>query len=151
MKVIYFYEPDEPNGFLGNFYPSPINMKGVIWPTSEHYYQAQKVSGTELAEKIRTMPSPGEAFDYSRTEGFPQRADWYEVRDDVMREVVYAKFTQHPDLKKMLLDTGDDTLVEQSPIDSYWGIGADGKGRNTLGKILMEVRDRIRKEESGVD
>jgi ribA/ribD-fused uncharacterized protein len=149
MKVIRFYEPEDPYGFLSNFYPSPIFMKGKTWPTSEHYYQAQKVAGTGTEEVIRSLETPREAFDITRTEGFPQRPDWHEIRDEVMREVVYNKFIQHPDLKMHLLETEDAVLVEHSFKDSYWGDGGDGKGKNVLGKILMEVRERLKGENDG--
>ena len=151
MKTIHFYEPEDPYGFLSNFYPSPILLKGKMWPTSEHYYQAQKVPGTEIEEEMRMLGTPLEAFEMSRTPGFPQREDWYEVRDDIMREAVYAKFTQHPDLKNQLLDTKDAVLVEHSFRDNYWGDGGDGKGKNVLGKILMEVRERLKGEDREKD
>jgi len=43
-----------------------------------------------------------------------------------------------------LLSTGDAEIVENSPIDYYWGCGANGSGKNRLGIILMEVRDILR-------
>lgn len=72
------------------------------------------------------------------------RPDWDQVKDDVMREAVWAKFTQHPHLQQLLLDTGDLNIAENSPRDSYWGLGSDGQGLNRLGKILMEVRSRLK-------
>jgi len=68
------------------------------------------------------------------------------VKDSVMEKVVYAKFTQHPQLRKILLSTGDAKLVEHTTNDRYWGDGGDGTGRNQLGITLMQVRDQIRKE-----
>ena len=47
-------------------------------------------------------------------------------------------------LRDVLLGTGDEEIVEDSPTDGYWGCGADGKGRNRLGEILMEVRATLR-------
>lgn len=72
------------------------------------------------------------------------RDDWEDVKDEVMYNVVYAKFTQHPILTTLLLSTEDVSLQENSPHDSYWGIGKDGTGRNQLGKTLMRIRDEIR-------
>jgi ribA/ribD-fused uncharacterized protein len=57
---------------------------------------------------------------------------------------VRRKFETHVDLRAMLLDTGDEELVEASPIDFYWGAGGDGSGKNRLGVILMEVRASLR-------
>jgi ribA/ribD-fused uncharacterized protein len=81
---------------------------------------------------------------------------WEETCQDIVFEANYAKFTQHEDLKEMLLNTGDNILVEASPFDRVWGIGfdeanamknEDNWGRYLLGKVLMEVRDQIRKEQ----
>ena len=66
------------------------------------------------------------------------------VKDDIMREVVMAKFTQHKALTATLLSTGDAMLVEHTANDNYWADGGDGSGKNMLGKILMEVREAIR-------
>jgi ribA/ribD-fused uncharacterized protein len=60
-----------------------------------------------------------------------------------MRKAVRAKFTQHPDLRAILLGTGDARLVEHTENDSYWGDGGDGSGKNWLGKILMEIREEL--------
>lgn len=55
-----------------------------------------------------------------------------------------AKFTQHDDLKELLLSTDDATLVEHTANDRYWGDGGDGSGRNMLGNILMQIRSEIK-------
>ena len=64
-----------------------------------------------------------------------------------MRDAVLAKFTQHHDLRDMLLATCDAKLVERTENDAYWGDGGDGSGRNMLGRILMEVRDKLSEPE----
>lgn len=78
----------------------------------------------------------------------PLRSDWEKVKDDVMREAVRAKFTQNEHLKKTLLSTGDAALVEHTVNDSYWGDGGNGKGKNMLGKILMEIREEIKNDKA---
>jgi N-glycosidase YbiA len=60
-----------------------------------------------------------------------------------MRKAVYRKFEFNPEIRAVLLATGDALLVENSPTDAYWGCGANGKGVNMLGKILMEVRSKL--------
>jgi ribA/ribD-fused uncharacterized protein len=60
--------------------------------------------------------------------------------------VVTAKFEQHPELAAALLATGDSRIVEHTENDSFWGDGGDGSGRNMLGRILMEVRARLRRD-----
>ena len=145
MTVIRFYRAGDAHGFFSNFSPHPVTLKGKVWPTSEHYFQAQKFAGTDHEEVIRNAPGPGEAARMGRQRSRPLRPDWEQVKDDIMREVVLAKFTQHEDLRRALLDTGDAELVEHTKNDAYWADGGDGSGRNMLGIILMEVRAPLRR------
>jgi ribA/ribD-fused uncharacterized protein len=57
-----------------------------------------------------------------------------------------VKFTQHPELAKLLISTGNLTLVEHTDIDSYWGDGKDGKGKNRLGHLLMQLRAELKEK-----
>ena len=139
-RKILFYRVNEPYGFLSNFAPYPITLDGKVWPTSEHYFQAQKFAGTKHAEVVRRAGSPMEAARLGRERTRPLRPDWNRVRDAVMRPAVRAKFTQHPELRDALLATGTATLVEHTDNDAYWADGGDGSGRNRLGQILMEIR-----------
>jgi N-glycosidase YbiA len=143
---IWFYHTDQPYGGFSNFALYAVALKGQIWPTSEHYFQAQKFVGTADEEAIRLAPTARAAADMGRERSRPLRGDWAAVRDDVMREVLYAKFTQHPSLRSMLLSTGDAVLVEHTEKDRYWGDGGDGTGLNRLGELLMEVRTAIAAE-----
>jgi ribA/ribD-fused uncharacterized protein len=143
-RVIRFYRVDDEHGFSSNFAPYPIEVDGKTWPTSEHYFQAQKFAGTEHEEAVRSAGSPMEAARMGRDRGRPLRPDWGAIKDDVMRDAVRAKFRQHPELRKVLLATDDATIVERTENDSYWGDGGDGSGRNVLGRILMEVREELR-------
>ena len=63
------------------------------------------------------------------------------LKDRVMFDVVLNKVIQNDDILQTLLHTGTSKLAESSPKDYYWGVGADGTGKNMLGIILMEVRD----------
>lgn len=82
----------------------------------------------------------------TRLPEFPERADWVDVKDGAMYEAVYAKFTQHKDLRTKLLDSGDAILIEDSPVDYYWGCGSKGTGKNMLGKTLMAIREELATE-----
>jgi ribA/ribD-fused uncharacterized protein len=144
MKTISFYHIHEPYGWMSNFAQYPIEVDGKIWPTSEHYFQASKFPGSDYSEAIRQQPSPRSAAKMGRSYEHPLRADWEEVKDSVMRKAVLAKFTQHPELRAWLLDTGDAVLVEHTTKDSYWADNGDGSGKNRLGVILMEVRAQLR-------
>jgi len=86
-----------------------------------------------------------------RDRKLPLRRDWESVKENIMRRALYAKFTQHPDLKKLLLSTGDAKLVEHTERDSYWGDGGDGSGKNRLGYLLMELREKLRMEDPETD
>lgn len=141
MQTITFYSVGSEYGCFSNFAPYPIVLKGQTWPTAEHYFQAQKFAGTEHEEAIRLASSPMIAARMGRSRSRPLRPDWESVKDGIMREAVRAKFTQHPELRAMLLDTGEALLVEHTKRDRYWGDGGDGSGQNRLGQILMDVRE----------
>ena len=144
MSEILFYRVNEPYGEFSNFSPHPIKIKGKEWPTTEHYFQGQKFAGTEHEEEIRKLASPMIAARMGRNRKLPLRKDWESAKDGIMREALEAKFTQHPELRELLLNTGDAVLVEHTTNDSYWGDGGDGSGRNRLGLLLMEVRTQLR-------
>lgn len=151
MDKIEFYTTKGNYGCFSNFSRHPVKLKDQIWPTSEHYFQAQKFAGTKFESAVRKCDSPKEAAEMGRDRALPLRPDWLQVRDDIMREVVYAKFLQNEDCKKVLLSTGDAELVEHTVNDNYWADGGDGSGKNMLGKILMETRARLRGEISEED
>ncbi|MDB5105338.1 MAG: hypothetical protein JWP91_3027 [Fibrobacteres bacterium] len=143
---LYFYSVREAFGCFSNFSPHGFELKGKFWPTSEHYFQAMKFEGAEPEEKIRNAPSPKEAANLGRNRAFTLRPDWELVKDSIMREAVLEKFRTHTDIRTILLDTGDQEIIEKADHDSYWGCGKDGAGLNMLGKILMEIRNRLRME-----
>jgi ribA/ribD-fused uncharacterized protein len=143
--TIYFFRADEvPYGCFANFSAHGFDLDGHGWPTAEHYYQAQKFVGTPHADLIRNAPSPRRAADMGREPSAPRRSDWPQIKDDVMLRAVRAKFTANADILAVLLGSGDEDIVEDSPSDYYWGRGADGTGRNMLGRILMHVRAELR-------
>ncbi|MDX1994950.1 MAG: NADAR family protein [bacterium] len=147
--TIYFYSTtDLPYGCFSNFSRHGFELDGVYWPTSEHYFQAQKFAGTHHAEEIRRAKTPKQAAEMGRDRKRPLRSDWEVVKDDVMQQAVLAKFRTHPALREILLETGDADIVENAPGDYYWGCGKDGSGQNKLGKILMKVRQLLRQESS---
>ena len=134
--------------FLSNYYPSWIHQEfedgsRIDYPTVEHAFQACKTCDLNLRKKIAAAPSPGAAKKIGRH--LQLRDNWNEIKNDVMYSLVRAKFT-YPDLQEKLLATGDEELVEGNTwFDTTWGV-CNGIGENRLGKILMQVRDEIRKE-----
>jgi len=149
-STIRFYRSGDEYGIFSNFARYPVALDGKLWPTTEHYFQAQKFIGTEdeYAEQIRNAPSPGDAARMGRDRSHKLREDWEQVKDGIMLMAVKAKFIQHEDLRAALLATGDAILVEHTTNDSYWADGGDGSGKNMLGKILMQVRGELRDEKT---
>jgi ribA/ribD-fused uncharacterized protein len=145
MKRIQFYKMHEPYGEFSNFSPHPVELGGKAWKTAEHYFQAQKFAGTEHEEVVRLAHSPMVAARLGRSRQRSLRADWDTIKDGIMLDVLRAKFSQHPALKALLLGTGDALIVEHTTNDRYWGDGGNGKGRNRLGELLMELREELRK------
>ena len=141
---IFFYRTGDLYGELSNFAAFPIEIDGVLWPTSEHFFQAQKFSSPADREAIRSEPSPMKAARMGRDRARPMRPDWEAVKDSMMLEALRAKFRQHPTLRDMLLGTAEAELVEHTANDSYWADGGDGMGRNMLGRLLMRVRGELR-------
>src|SRR5882672_7308237 len=102
MNPISFYRVSEPYGEFSNFSPHPLELKARVWPTVEHYFQAQKFAGTEHEELIRLAKSPMVAARMGRSRERPLRPDWEKAKEDIMREALLAKFTQHPGLRSLL-------------------------------------------------
>lgn len=129
--------------FLSNFYPVEIEYSGVIFPSTEHAYQAAKTLDPLEHEVIKMAATPGKAKRLGR--GVTLRDDWDVIKIDVMRELVKQKFTKYPDLEKKLLLTSDAELIEGNTWgDRFWG-QCRGVGENWLGKILMEIRTSLMK------
>jgi ribA/ribD-fused uncharacterized protein len=145
-NVVNFYSVGDEFGEFSNFAAFPITLDGERWPTSEHYFQAQKFDDEGYRQQIRKANSPMIAARLGRSRKQKLRRDWESVKVGVMRAAVMAKFTQHEELRALLLSTGDAKLVEHTENDDYWGDGGNGRGKNMLGRILMQVRDALRAE-----
>jgi ribA/ribD-fused uncharacterized protein len=143
--TIRFFSKSETYREFSNFAPFPIDIDGTRWPSTEHYYQAQKFDDPDLQERIRTAKKPVVAKKLADTHRARIRGDWDQAKDAVMERAIRAKFTQHESLRALLLGTGAETLQEAAPHDHYWGVGADGTGQNKLGKMLMALRAELRK------
>lgn len=133
--------------FLSNFFECQVCVFGYRHPTAEHAFQSHKATTLDWQERIRQAVSPQEAKRLGRYA--PLKGDWEEVRTDVMSKVVMAKFTQNTSLARLLMDTGDQFLVEGNTWgDKFWGVeiavdGSLGDGHNWLGHILMNVREHL--------
>lgn len=142
MKILRF---DGDHRYLSNFFDAPFVWKGKQWKTTEHAYQAMKATEEWQREYIRNLSSARDA----KKEGkkVKIRSDWSAVKDFVMQEIVFEKFTQNKHLAKLLLETGDAIIEEGNTWgDIYWGICPpdSGIGENKLGIILMYVREKLK-------
>uniref|UniRef100_A0A6C0LHS1 NADAR domain-containing protein n=1 Tax=viral metagenome TaxID=1070528 RepID=A0A6C0LHS1_9ZZZZ len=147
MTHLWFYSLRCKYGVFSNFYKAPFVIEGITYQTVEHHFQSQKFPNTEYQQRIINAVTPTDTKRLGRTRRYPIRADWESVKDDIMYNGVKAKFSQHPDLKKILLDTGDLIICEHTNNDKLWGDGLDLKwtpesniGKNKLGIVLMNVR-----------
>lgn len=145
-EEIKFYSEKAKWGEFSNFALYPIKINGVVWPTTEHYFQAQKFEDKTYVSKIRTCASPMKAAELGRSRKMKIKKKWDNIKDNVMYDAVWAKFTQHQDLQELLLSTKEAVLIEHTELDAYWGDGGNGKGKNRLGKILMKIRSRLKNE-----
>ena len=152
---IRFYRASErPWGAFSNLYRREIEFEGEVFATSEHAYQAGKARKPEVRRWLMAAPSP--ALLAMAAHGlyyWDVAPGWSMGKFGRMRAVLRAKFAQHPDLRDLLLSTGEARLVESATVDNevnrLWG-EVDGVGRNMLGVMLMELRGQMRDEESAL-
>ena len=135
--------------WLSNFWKAQFILDKKTWMSVEHWYQANKSPDPKIGNAIRQLPSPSNAKKMGQE--LVLRDDWGKVRDEVMYEGVFAKFSQNPYLCQRLVDTGDAVLIEGNTWgDTYWGICKD-VGQNKLGHILMRVRGECSTMQTQVD
>ncbi|WP_372023733.1 NADAR family protein [Tistrella mobilis] len=155
MSEIRFYRASEkPYGAFSNLYRRDVVFEGEVFATSEHAYQAGKARKPAVRKWLMEAPSP--ALLAMAAHGlyyWDVAPGWSSTKFDRMRAVLRAKFTQHEDLRELLLSTGDARLVESATVDNevnrLWG-EVNGVGRNMLGELLMELRSELRAEAGGI-
>lgn len=138
-KITQFIAEDY---YLSNFFPAVLEYNGIRFLNSEAAFQAQKTLDKAEQMKFSNLP-PNKAKALGRR--VKLREDWEEVKDQIMYEVVKAKFEQNPTLLEKLLSTGNAYLEEGNTWgDDYWGVPFGGTGQNKLGHILMRLREEFR-------
>ena len=134
--------------FLSNFYECPVTYEGITYQNNEAAFQAQKCKEYEDRKMFSTL-NASEAKRLGRRVHL--RSDWEQIKIKIMKEVVTAKFKQHPELMEKLIETYPAYLEEGNTWgDKIWGT-VDGKGANNLGKILMETREELMNQERQYD
>lgn len=130
-----------------NFSSFKVLVDGVLYSTVEHAYQTYKFieSAPDVAKQIMDCYSAHDAQKIAYANKDKQRKDWDDVKLDVMEKLLRLKLEQNPYVKKKLLQTKDYLICEDSPKDSFWGIGPNRNGRNELGKLWMKLRDEMTK------
>lgn len=142
-EAVFFFTPAfHP---LDNFSAHRISHWGHDFPTAEHAFQWKKfaVTAPAVAEQILMASSPHQVKQISDSAQTHRPTDWPDQRVAVMREILVAKASQHDDVRECLLKTGKRTIIENSPVDEFWGAGPNGDGVNTIGKLWMEIRDKM--------
>jgi ribA/ribD-fused uncharacterized protein len=149
------------DGYLSNWHPSPFTVNGTAYINGEQWMMAEKArlfDDKAALSGIMKSTSPHEMkMIYGRNIKPYDDAKWKAVSRDRVYIGLLEKFRQNPDLKTLLLETGNDTIVEASPQDALWGIGlaadhpdaanpARWRGQNWLGEVLMRVRETLRKQ-----
>ncbi|KAJ6518762.1 DUF1768-domain-containing protein [Mycena sanguinolenta] len=138
------FGPSGPYANLDQFSPHPVNYNEVVYPTSQHLFQAFKFMGhrPDLAERVRMATTCEHAFNIAHANDAAVRNDWVSLSKAKMEEALCLKFFQHPLLLQELVSTGDSDLYLDSA-EPYWGVGPDLLGRNEFGIILERVRESL--------
>ena len=159
-NVICFHNPEEPNGYLSNWYLSEFTADGVDFSSMEQYMMYRKAvtfGDEETSRQIMVTNDVGKIKALGRQVKNYNDTVWNGVRQIVIYEGLLQKFSQNPELREKLLATGEKLLAECAVQDKIWGIGLSmndekrfdilqWKGQNLLGFALMLVREKLAKQ-----
>lgn len=139
--AIYFYTPIFYA--LDNFSSHIIEIWGKKFQTAEHAYQWKKFenSNSEIAEAIFNAKSPGAVKKIADAYKADVSPEFHEIKIEIMEEILRAKTHQHEKVRRVLRESGSKTIIENSPIDNFWGAGPEGLGKNILGNLWMKIRN----------
>lgn len=139
-KILGFFEEFR---FLSNFHMVKVKYEGILYPSTEHAYQACKTLDNVLRSEISKLKSPKEARRAGQPKSLKLRPDFDSIKLKVMEDVNRIKF-QNTYLAQRLKETGEAYLEETNYWgDTFWGV-CDGIGENNLGKILMKIRSEMK-------
>ena len=158
MQIICFHNPNEENGYLSNWYMSPFAADGIRFSSMEQfmmYRRAIAFGDRDRAAQILDTEDVGRIKELGRLVSGYNDNYWNGIRQIVVYEGLYAKFSQNEELKRLLRATGKAVLAECAVKDRIWGIGLSmddpdrldrrkWKGQNLLGYALMMVREKLR-------
>ncbi|MDQ1022158.1 NADAR family protein [Streptomyces afghaniensis] len=132
---------------LRNDFPAEVPADGVTYPSVAHAYWALSTTDPGARAAIREADTVFAARNTAA--GAPRRDGWDHARTAVMTALLRAKYTRHPALARILLDTRDATLVYDDSDSGYWGDNG-GRGRNWTGRLLELVRSELRARQAGI-
>lgn len=157
-EVVSFRKTKEAYGGLSNMAAGyPIKILEVRIGTSEALYQACRFPHLPMVQKlIIDQVSPMTAKMRSKPYRQDSRPDWNEVRVSIMRWCLRVKLIQNwAEFGALLLATDNQPIVEDSTKDDFWGAMRDDegvlRGRNVLGRLLMELRDKLRTDPDSLE
>ena len=147
--MIKFKKTDPQYKCFSNFYLTKIRYDGLVFTSSEAAWQAQKSLDKNIRKTFQQKTPSNAKYEGRRIK---LRPDWEKIKYQLMVDVCYAKFSQNPQIKEILLSTKDEELIEDTTgwHDNLWGSCDCPKckniaGKNLLGKALMEVRNKLNK------
>lgn len=142
-EAVGFY--DREFYIFSNFAATEIVYDDTRYPTTEHAYQALKFRETnpDIFRMILEAPSPHEAKKLAARAHRHQDPEWESKKLEVMEALLREKLERHSYVAKKLLQSSGHEICEDSPYDSYWGIGPDGSGANHLGKLWIKLRAEL--------
>lgn len=145
--AVLFYEVEFY--MFSNFSSFAVEYDGETYPTAEHAYQAAKFYPIkyEIREMIRKARSAHDAKETAHAFAEEMRDDWKSVKLQIMEEIIWEKLCQHPFIQQRLAETEMRAIIENSRKDAFWGWGSNKSGKNHLGRIWMNVRERMKKEQ----
>ena len=160
QTILCFHKPEEPYGFLSNWYPSQFKKDGVVFSSMEPYkmyYKAICFHDTKTAADILHTDNAGAIKAFGRAVKNYDNIIWNGYRQLIVYEGLLEKFQQNEMLQEKLLATGNAILAECAVQDMIWGIGLSmrdekrfsmraWRGQNLLGFTLMQVREKYKSE-----
>ena len=144
--MVEFYKEFGDLGYLANYSNHGFTLDGVFYKTVEHYYQAMKYDDEEIRNRIINAETPKEASNIGRDRNNKRIDNFKAIKNEVMFNGILEKFRQNRDIAYKLVETRNEPIAEATIDEYYWGIGKDRSGENNVGKILVSVRERIKRE-----
>lgn len=144
--TVDFYKEFGELGYLANYSSHGFYKNDIYYKTVEHYYQSEKFDDIEIKNRIINCDTPKEASNIGRDRSLKRIDNFKEIKNSVMYDGLYLKFSQNKDIRSKLIETGDKLIREMTVKESYWGVGPNLDGDNHIGHLLMKVREQVKND-----